>query len=80
MGDWPSIPLIRIISGKLRGVPLHGALAASAGLAAAGDVASLVDEARETEESQQMLGRWLPEPVLTLAHYALALLAECFGQ
>lgn len=36
MGDWPSSPLIRIISGNLRGVPLHGALAASAGLAAAG--------------------------------------------
>lgn len=36
MSDWPSSPLIRITSGNLRGVPLHGALAASAGLAAVG--------------------------------------------
>jgi len=36
MSDWPDSPLIRITSGNLRGVPLHGAIAASAGLAAAG--------------------------------------------
>lgn len=36
MSDWPSSPLIRITAGSLGGVPLHGALAASAGLAAAG--------------------------------------------
>ena len=36
MSDWPSSPLIRITAGSLRGVPLHGALAASAGLAATG--------------------------------------------
>lgn len=36
MSDWPTSPLIRITSGSLRGVPLHGALAASAGLAATG--------------------------------------------
>lgn len=37
MSDWPSSPLIRITSGNLRGVPLHGAIAASAGLAATGE-------------------------------------------
>lgn len=36
MSDWPSSPLIRITAGSLGGVPLHGALAASAGLAATG--------------------------------------------
>lgn len=36
MSDWPSSPLIRITAGSLGGVPLHGALAASAGLAADG--------------------------------------------
>lgn len=36
MSDWPSSPLIRILAGSLREVPLHGALAASAGLAASG--------------------------------------------
>ena len=37
MSDWPSSPLIRITSGSLWGrVPLQGALAASAGLAASG--------------------------------------------
>lgn len=42
-----------------------------------GDAASWVDEARETEEGQRRLASGLPEPVLVLAHYALALLAEC---
>lgn len=37
MGNWPHSPLIRITSGSLRGVPLLGALAASAGLAASGE-------------------------------------------
>lgn len=36
MSDWPSSPLIRITAGSLGGVPIHGALAASAGLAAIG--------------------------------------------
>ncbi|WP_311359378.1 hypothetical protein [Actinomyces oris] len=37
MSDWPDSPLIRITSGSLwGGVPLHGALAASAGLSASG--------------------------------------------
>lgn len=36
MSDWPTSPRIRIPFGSLRGVPLHGALAASAGLAATG--------------------------------------------
>lgn len=36
MSDWPSSPLIRITAGVLGEVPLHGALAASAGLAATG--------------------------------------------
>lgn len=36
MSDWPSSPLIRITAGSMGGVPLRGALAASAGLAAAG--------------------------------------------
>lgn len=36
MSDWPSSPLIRITVGSLGGVPIHGALAASAGLTATG--------------------------------------------
>ena len=36
MSDWPSSPLVRITAGSLGEVPLHGALAASAGLAATG--------------------------------------------
>lgn len=36
MSNWPSSPLIRITAGSLREVPLHGALAASEGLAASG--------------------------------------------
>lgn len=36
MSDWPDSPLIRITSGNLRGVPLHGAIAASAGLVEVG--------------------------------------------
>lgn len=36
MSDWPSSHLVRITAGSLGEVPLHGALAASAGLAATG--------------------------------------------
>ena len=36
MSDWPDSPLIRVTSEGWRGVPLHGALAASAGLSASG--------------------------------------------
>ncbi len=42
----------------------------------AGDAASWVDEARETEEGRERLASGLPEPVLTIGHYALALLAK----
>lgn len=165
MIDWPSSPLIRVTSGSLREVPLHGALAASVGLAAhgtpfkyqiirgpgsgnllrrddpdsgsilawedvapvpvadlenlraafrgadisergksgalaevrgrvesdpavggfpamavlAGDAAAWIYEDRETEEGRRRLANGLTEPVLTIAHYALALLAKSLG-
>lgn len=62
------------VRGRVESDPAIGGFPAMAALA--GDAASLVDEARDIEESRQRLGRWLPEPLLTLAHYALALLAE----
>lgn len=46
-------------------------------VALAGDVATRVDEARETREGRRRLANGVTEPVLTLAHYALAGLAEC---
>lgn len=66
------------VRGRVESDPAIGGFPAMASLA--GDAASLVDEARETEESRQRLGRGLPDPVLTIAHYALALLAECLGR
>lgn len=41
-----------------------------------GDAAAWVDEASETEEGRRRLASGLPDPVLTIAHYALALLAK----
>ena len=46
----------------------------------AGDAAEWVDEARETEEGRKGLATGLLEPVLTIAHYALALLAEACAE
>lgn len=53
----------------IRGFPAMAALA--------GNAASWVDEARETAEGRRRLAKGLLEPTLTLAHYALALLAKC---
>lgn len=46
-------------------------------VALAGDAATWVDEAQNTEEGQRGPASGLVEPVLTIAHYALAGLAEC---
>jgi hypothetical protein len=46
-------------------------------VALSGDSATWVDEAQNTEEGLRRLATGLVDPVLTLAHYALALLAEC---
>lgn len=56
--------------------PAIGGFHAMAALA--GTAAAWVDEARETEEGQRRLAGGLPEPILTIAHYALANLAKCF--
>lgn len=45
-------------------------------VALAGDAATWVDDARETEAGWRRLANGLTGPVLTIAHYALVLLAE----
>lgn len=72
---WGALEALDEARRRVKSDPAIGGFPAMAALA--GDAASWVDEARDIEEDRQRLGRWLPEPVLTLAHYALALLAEC---
>lgn len=48
-------------------------------VALAGDSAAWIDEARNTEEGRRRLATGLSEPVLTIAHYALSLLAKSLG-
>lgn len=58
--------------------PAIGGFPATASLA--GDVAAWVDEAHETEDGRRRLAKGLREPVLTLAHYALARMARCLEE
>nr|DAX92683.1 MAG TPA: hypothetical protein [Caudoviricetes sp.] len=74
---WGALEALDEARRRVKSDPAIGGFPAMAALA--GDAASWVDEARDIEEDRQRLGSWLPEPVLTLAHYALALLAECLG-
>ena len=67
--------IVREVRARAESDPAVGEFPAMAALA--GDAATWVDEARNTEEGRRRLALGLVEPVLTLAHYALALLAEC---
>lgn len=62
------------VRGRVESDPAVGGFPAMAVLA--GDAAAWVYEDRETEEGRRRLANGLPEPVLTIAHYALALLAK----
>ena len=62
------------VRSRVESDPAVGGFPAMASLA--GDAAAWVDEARETSEGRRRLANGLAEPVLTIAHYALALLAE----
>lgn len=62
------------VQSRVESDPAVGGFPAMAALA--GDSATWVDEARETAEGRRRLANGLPEPVLTIAHYALALLAK----
>ena len=61
------------VRARVESDPAIGGFPAMAALA--GDAATWVDEAREAEEGRR-LAEGVTEPVLTLAHYALASLAE----
>nr|DAS00733.1 MAG TPA: hypothetical protein [Caudoviricetes sp.] len=65
MSDCPSSPLIRITAGSLGEVPLHGALAASAGLAATGS--SLKYRIIQGSDVGSLIGRDDPDSVRILA-------------
>lgn len=76
--DWnlsdPDVALDDVLS-RVESEPTVGGFPAMAALA--GDSATWVDEAQNTEEGRRRLAAGLTAPVLDLAHYALALLAEC---
>ena len=57
--------------------PAVGGFPAIAALA--GDAAARIDEARKSEEGRRRLAEGLAEPVLTIAHYALAQMARSLG-
>lgn len=61
--------------GRVESDPDVGGFAAMA--SHAGDAAGWVDEARETEEGRKRLAAAIVGSILSIAHYALALLAEC---
>lgn len=63
------------VRARVESDPAVGGFPAMAALA--GAAAAWVDEACETAEGLRRLAGGQPEPVLTIAHYALALLAKC---
>jgi|GEM_PF-5724732 hypothetical protein len=62
------------VRARVESDPAVGGFPAMAVLA--GDAATWVDEARETEEGRERLASGVIEPVFSVAHYALALLTE----
>ena len=62
------------VRGRVESDPAVGGFLTMASLA--GDAASWVEEVRETGEDRSRLGKELPGTILTIAHYALALLAK----
>ena len=62
------------VRARVESDPAVGGFPAMASLA--GDAAAWIDEVGETEAGRRGRAKGLTEPVLTLAHYALALLAE----
>lgn len=70
-----ALEVLAEVRARVESDPAIGGFPVMASLA--GDAASWVDEDRETVEGRRRLAKGLLEPVLTIAHYALALLAEC---
>ena len=62
------------VRARVESDPAVGGFTAMAGLA--GTASEWLDEARETEEGRARLALGLTEPVLTIAHYALALVTK----
>ena len=65
------------VKARVESDPAVGGFPALAALA--GDAAARIDEARESEEGRRRLAEGLAEPVLTIAHYALAQMARSRG-
>lgn len=66
------------VKARVESDPAVGGFPAIAALA--GDAAARIDEARESEEGRRRLAEGLAEPVLTIAHYALAQMARSLGR
>lgn len=64
------------VQARVESDPAIGGFAAMA--VQVGEAASWVDGAEDTDKGRKRLTKGLPDHVLTLAQYALALLSECF--
>jgi hypothetical protein len=74
VGERSGLAVLGEVQERAESDPAIGGFPAMVGLA--GNAAEWVAEGWETEEERERLVLGLREPVLTLAHYALALLAE----
>lgn len=76
-GEQGESGILAEVRARVESAPAVGGFPAIAALA--GDAATQIDEARESEEGRRRPANGLAEPVLTIAHYALAQMARSLG-
>jgi hypothetical protein len=74
LGGLDALEVLSEVRARVESDPAVGGFPAMVALA--GDSATLVDEAKDSEEGRRRLAEGLAEPVLTLGRYALVLLAK----